>query len=193
MSSTATAAWHRLRAADGEGRRDLGECIKDPRPLGYDKVSGRVERRRSLSYVLPAAGATDGHRSRRRRPDLTKLGLICGGSCCWPPTQPPRTITEFMDRRSSTSPIRPSGIGTGPVRPEPPQHSAVYAESWPAPEAQIATQPANHKWVKEKSPNSRRRTGPREFGSSCTHHGRPRCAGPAVDPNERTPGTRLSG
>ena len=189
---------HRLRAADGEGRRGprrVHQGRQEPARL-LQGGAGRLERRRLAVGVLPAAGsAPDGDREpvrRRPRPDQAGSDPRRRHHAARRPHQPARHAHRVARRvhprrvRSRPSAI-PNSTSTTPTtptsRPTAPEFLARYRQ------AQIARNRRITKWVKDKLAEleGRRPARRRVRVRRARHDGRPPLAGPDRRPQRTRP------
>ena len=183
---------------------DLGECIKDAKNrLGYDKVvlagwsgGGSLSvfyQQQAQHPTVTASPSGDG-------PDLTKLGLIPADGIMLLAAHISRhgTMTEWLDAsildESDPSKRDPELDLYNPDNPNQPPYTAEFLAPLPARRRSRATG-ESPSGSRTNWPSSRPRARPDdEFGFVV--HGTmadPRWLDPTVDPNERTPGTCLSG
>ena len=150
---------HRLRAADGEGRRGprrVHQGRQEPARLRQGRA-GRLERRRLAVGVLPAAGAEpDGDREpvrRRARPDEARADPRRRHHAAGRARQPPRHADRVAGRVDPRR-VRPDQARSraGPVQPRQPQPAAVHrgVPRRATAQAQIARNRRITKWVKDK-------------------------------------------
>ena len=194
---------HRLRVADGEGRRRprrVHQGRQEPAGLLQGGV-GRVERRRLAVGVLPAAGAApDGHRQPVRgrpgpdeaRPDPRRRHHAAGR-----PHQPTRhddRVAGRVDpRRGRPVQARPR---IGPLQPGQSQPTAVHGRvPGPLPRGADRAQSTNHQVGQGEARRAQGR-GParrRIRIRRARHHGRSALAGPDRRSQRTHPGNLLSG
>ena len=190
---------HRLRTADGEGGPGPRGGVKDAKNrLGYSKVvlagwsgGGSLSmfyQQQAQNPTITASPSGDG-------PDLTALGLIPADGIMLLAAHISRhgTLTEWLDAsildESDPTKRDPELDLYNPDNPNQPPYSADFLE--PLPAGPDRPQPANHRVGQGKAGRARGgRAADDEFGFVV--HGTmadPRWLDPAVDPNDRTPGT----
>ena len=179
---------------------DLGECDQGRQePAGLSEGgAGRLERRRLAVGVLPAAGpAPDHHREpvrRRTRPHHSSdLPAADGIMLLAAHISRHGTLTEWLDAsildESDPTKRDPELDLYNPDNPNQPPYSAEFLARYR--QAQIDRNRRITAWVKDKLAELKAAGRPDdEFGFVV--HGTmadPRWLDPAVDPNDRTPGT----
>lgn len=179
--------------------QDLGECIKDAKNrLGYSNVvlagwSGGGSL--SVFYQQQAQNPTITASPSGGGPDLTTLGLIPADGIMLLAAHISRhvTMTEWMDA-SILDEIDPAKRDPeldlyNPDNPNQPPYTSEFLERYR--EAQIARNRRITKWVKEKLAELAAQSRADEEFCFVVHGtmADPRWLDPAVDPNDRTPGT----
>ena len=192
-------------AADGEGGRGSRRVHqRRQNRLGYQKVvlagwggGGSL----SVLYQQQAQHADHHQRARpATAPDLTKLDLPAAdaASCCWPPTLAGTAPTDRMDGRihPRRNPIPPSAIPSSTcTNPTTPPNRPTARNSWRGTvrlrSIAIAASPRGvEREIGEGRVEGAAVDTQDEFGFVV--HGTmadPRWLDPAVDPNDREPGT----